>query len=77
MKIAFFGAGRAGLSLYLFFRKKGLEVRGIYSRRGEKALEDLEETDQIKIVPFESLREADVIIITVEDKSIEIIADTL
>lgn len=72
MKIAFYGAGRAGKALYLFFKEKGLEVTGIYSRRldQKEASLDMIEVD-IPILSFESLYDMDVVILTVEDRSIK------
>ncbi len=72
MKIAFYGAGRAGKTLYLFFKEKGLDVAGIYSRRIEERKSYLKAPEgDIPLLSFESLYDMDVVILTVEDRSIE------
>lgn len=76
MTIGFYGAGKAGISLFLFFKAKGLNVQGIYSRRKDAVREELSKLN-VPLLSWDELLKLDVIILTVEDTSIAKEADKL
>ncbi|WAM31051.1 Rossmann-like and DUF2520 domain-containing protein [Caldicellulosiruptor naganoensis] len=78
MKIGFYGASRAGISLGLYFINKGLEVVGYYNRTYEKAKEasNLTNTKVFK-TPEELIKSSDVIFLSVSDSAIEEVSKNL
>lgn len=78
MKIGFFGASRAGISMGLYFISKGIEVTGYYNRTYQKAKEASCLTNT-KV--FESVSDlidsSDVIFLSISDSVIEEVSKNL
>ena len=71
MKVGFVGAGKVGFSLGKYFKEKGLNVAGFYSRSKESVKEV---TKFVEVNGFDSIeeivQESDVLFLTVSDKAV-------
>lgn len=78
MKVSFYGASRAGISMCLYFMSKDIEVVGFYNRTYEKAKEasHLTNTKVFKTVD-ELIDSSDVIFLSVSDSAIEEVSKNL
>uniref|UniRef100_A0A7C5V5W3 DUF2520 domain-containing protein n=1 Tax=Caldicellulosiruptor owensensis TaxID=55205 RepID=A0A7C5V5W3_9FIRM len=78
MKIGFYGASKAGISLALYFKNHGLEITGFYNRTYEKAIKASSMTKTHAFKTPEKLVEAsDVIFIAISDTFIEEVSKNL
>lgn len=78
MKIGFYGASRAGISLALYFKDHGLEITGFYNRTYEKAIKASYMTaTQVFTNPEELVDASDVIFIAISDTFIEEVSKNL
>lgn len=71
MRIGFIGAGKVGCSLGIYFREKGLELAGFYSRSLEHAVFAADQTKSNAFTELQALVEAsDWLFLTVADQQI-------
>jgi len=78
VKIGFYGASKAGISLALYFKEHGLEITGFYNRTYEKAIKASSMTKTHAFKSPEKLVEAsDVIFIAISDTFIEEVSKNL
>ncbi|WP_039764332.1 Rossmann-like and DUF2520 domain-containing protein [Caldicellulosiruptor sp. F32] len=78
MKIGFYGASRAGVSMCFYLMSKGIEVTGFYNRTYEKAKEAANLTNTKVFQTVEELIEScDVIFLSISDSAIEEVSKNL
>jgi len=71
MKIGFIGAGKASISLSIYFKERGLEITGVYNRTIEKAKQLSNKLGCVFFETEESLvQNTDVIIFAISDDAI-------
>lgn len=72
MKIAFIGAGKVSTALGLYFKSKGFEIQGYFSRNFESAQQTARQTKSLAYQSIEKLiSDSDMIWITTPDDQIE------
>ncbi|WP_010288734.1 Rossmann-like and DUF2520 domain-containing protein [Kurthia massiliensis] len=78
MNIGFYGAGKVGTSLAIYFKQQGLAVSGFYSRNAAQAKESATLSATAAFSTIEALvKQSDWIFITVSDTYIEHVAAQL
>ncbi|WPX08111.1 Rossmann-like and DUF2520 domain-containing protein [Anaerocellum danielii] len=78
MKIGFYGASKAGISLAFYFKDHGLEITGFYNRTYEKAIKAASMTKtRVFENPEDLLEASDVIFIAISDTFIEEVSKNL
>ncbi|WAM33261.1 Rossmann-like and DUF2520 domain-containing protein [Caldicellulosiruptor morganii] len=78
MRVGFYGASRAGISLGLYFVSKGIEVAGFYNRTYEKAKEAANLTCTRAFQNAKELVKAcDIVFLSVSDSAIEEVSKNL
>lgn len=76
--ISFIGAGKVGLALGLYFKQKGLNIGGYYSRTSINAQDAANKTDSKAFASTEKLMENSTMVwITASDDALQLLADQI
>ena len=76
--ISFIGAGKVGLALGLYFKQRGLNIGGYYSRTYKHAQLAANKTDSKAFVSIEELMESSTMVwITASDDALSLLADQI
>lgn len=78
MRLGFIGAGKVGTALGIYFKEKGFELSGYYSRRSDSSMQSAIKTQSNYYSNLEQLvADSDIIFITTSDDQIESVVKQL
>lgn len=78
MKVGFYGASRAGISMGLFFKESGVEISGYYSRDPSKSLTASKLTKSSHYFTVKNLVEgSDIVFLSVSDSALREVTNQL